>query len=116
MSTFCSDPPPTEFRKHLVQDEKGYHSFSRPNSLLFGSEDPKSFAMFTPSLVRMILHLLDKLQLVPGVDTTRESDQVVDTENDMFVPRPTRIETIVRALRLNKVLFTLQIDFAISAI
>ena len=65
-----------------MQNEKGYHPFSRLNSLLLGSEDPKSFAMVTPSLVLKILHLLDKLQLVPGVDSTRESDQVVDIEND----------------------------------
>jgi hypothetical protein len=81
MSTFCSASPPTEFGKHPVQDEKDYHPFSRLNSLLLGSEDPKSVAMFAPSLVWMILHLLDKLQLVPGVDSTGESNQVVDIEN-----------------------------------
>jgi hypothetical protein len=81
MSTFCSASPPTESGNHPVQDEKSYHPFSRLNSLLLGSEDPKSFAMVTPSLVLMILHLLDKLQLVPGVDSTGESNQVVNIEN-----------------------------------
>jgi hypothetical protein len=57
----CVASPPTESAKCLVQNEKAYHPFSGFDSFLFGSEDPKSSAMFTPSFVCMTLHFFDKI-------------------------------------------------------